>query len=248
MGRSEDRPLAKDGSPLPLTADEVREGTILAVGVSSVVLDDVAPHAGEAVASIVREETAASTGGAEPEIVRRIARARGRNVRHDALGHTLLLDYDDGASYLDVQREARDLDGITALLESSPGGYHVWNLSVASLDERLIDALHTRTDPMHVQQSAKRGRFILRCSPKWRVDDRARPIERYKDAPEVLDCWVTPTERPQSRPHLQLLGALAERDDRDLDLDRRDLDLVGDRLIRSDYLTLDDGTKRRVRT
>lgn len=184
----------------PVDAEEIREGTLLTVGVSSVVLSS----------------------------------------EDEALGHTLLLDCDESDPFA-VYRLGKKLDGVTALLESSPGSYHLWNLSVRELDEQLVTALRSPADAMHVQQSAKRGRFILRLCPKWRVDDEGRPTETYKEAPTLVDCWVRPTDRPQSRPHLQLLADRGAEIETDAVADQ----LVGSRVVRSEYFTMDDATKRR---
>jgi hypothetical protein len=206
---------SRDGGEAPVTPEDIEAGTVLAVGVSSAVL---------------REAGEDGEGDLE------------------AVGHVLLLDYDDGATYADVRAEAGRFDGVTAVLESSEGSFHVWNLSVRDLDTALLDALRTGTDALHVQQSAKRGRFILRCGPKFRLDpDDGSLGETYKGAPEVVDAWATPTAAPTSRPHLDLLRALAEEQgvDLDLDLDALDGDLVGSKVFRSEYLTMDDATKRR---
>jgi hypothetical protein len=190
-----------------VTADEIEAGTVLATGVSSVVLSE-------------REDGDL-----------------------DVDGHTLLLDLDDVDPLQAYQLLGR-FDGVSALLRSSSGSWHLWQLSVRPLDDQLLTALRTPAEALHVQQSAKRGRFILRTSPKWRVDDEGRPTERYKEAPEVSEVVHQRSDDPQSLPHLQLLDQLA---DDPIGVEPRDVDdLVGERLVRSDYLTLDDGTKRRV--
>ena len=199
--------MANLDGDVPVTADEIESGTVLATGVSSVVLSE-------------RE---------------------GDDL--DVEGHALLLDLDDVGPMQAYQVLGR-FDGISALLRSSSGSWHLWNLSVRPLDDRLLTALRTPSEALHVQQSAKRGRFILRVSPKWRVDDEGRPRGRYKASPEVEEVVHQPSDDPQSFPHLQLLEELAEDS---IGVGPRDIDdLIGERLVRSDYLTLDDGTKRRV--
>jgi len=236
-------PVARDGGEAPVTSEEIREGSVLAVGVSSAVLEADAPEAGDVVAASITDP--ASAAGGVPEAVDDLARQRRRALAFDVPGHVLLLDYDDGATYADVRAEAGRFDGVTAILESSTGSFHVWNLTVRDLDDQLLTALRTGSDAMHVQQSAKRGRFILRCGPKFRIDDEGRPTERYKPAPEVVDVWATPTEEPTSEPHLRLLEALIDEQGSDLEVDRDAVDGVGERVIRSEYLTMDDSTKRR---
>lgn len=236
---------ARDGGEAPVTAEEIREGTILTVGVSSVVLREDTPAAGDVVAASIRAP--AEAAGGVPEIVDTLATERRRNLAFESLGHVLLLDFDDGMDYIEVRQQAARFDGVTAVLESSPGSYHVWNLSVDGLDEQVLTALRAGSDPMHCQQSLRRGRLIVRCAPKWRVDDEGRPIEEYKAAPQVLDLWATETDVPQSAPHLQLLAARAEEQGVEIDVDPDVLNggLVGEQVIRSEYLTMDDATKRR---
>lgn len=166
----------------------------------------------------------------------------------EAIGHTMLLDLDDvdPVEAFDCYGRLAAEGGVTALLQSSPGSYHIWDLGVRDLDQQLLRALRTPSEALHTQQSAKRGRFILRAAPKWRVDAEGRPIEQYKDAPSVLQVRAEATDVPQSRPHLDVLSELHTAPIPEVvDVDPVADLLVGSQVVRSDYLTLDDDTKRR---
>lgn len=203
--------MSEQDPDAPLDADEIEAGSVVTVGVSSVVL----------------------SGDDDPE----------------ALGHTLMLDLDDVSALTAMQtlgRVADDLGGVTALLESSPGSWHLWNLGVRDLDTQVLRALRSPCEALHVQQSHKRGRFILRAAPKFRVDSEGRPQAHYKAAPTVERVRVDPADLPQSRPHLDVLSELSTEPLADrLDLDPVAGLLIGSQVVRSDYLTLDDDTKRR---
>lgn len=187
------------------------------------------------------------------------------------LGHVALLDYDDDISFPSrpetadlsreekVRREADQLDGISAVFESSAGSYHVWNLSVDRLSSRVLDALAKHGDPMHVAVSWRRSMFVLRCSPKAfsaSIDATGEPTRVYKDAPQLLDVLVSDSERPQSRGHFELLRSLAEQQGHDsaerLDAIRTEqpsrFAWAGDEtdVEVSRYLTVTDSLKREV--
>lgn len=184
--------------------------------------------------------------------------------REDATigGHVLLADYDDDVSFPSddrdlsrrerVEEEARSLDGISAVFESSTGSYHVWNLSVDDLSGRVLDALALHGDPMHTAVSWRRSMFVLRCSPKVfseSIDDG--DPETYKPAPKLVDVIPSESDDPQSRPHWELIRSLAEEQDREglLDyIDQSRFDWVGtpDSIGVSRYLTVTDDLKREV--
>lgn len=182
------------------------------------------------------------------------------------VGHILLGDYDDDVSFpLDddrtaemtrqerIEDEIEGREGIHALLRSSSGSYHVWDLGVAPLRARVIDALRLHGDPMHTAVSLRRGQFILRCTPKvysHALDDGDAAV--YKEAPELVSVSVEDSVRPQSRGHLEMLRAIAEEQDR---LDRVPVEpgdprfnWRGDRddILTSRYLTVTDELKREV--
>lgn len=178
-------------------------------------------------------------------------------------GHILLADYDDDISFPRddgevrsreelVREEAARLEGITALFESSPGSYHVWNLTVEDLSSRVLRGLALHGDPMHVAVSWRRSMFVLRCAPKtYSLSiDEGEP-EVYKDAPRLLDVFTSETDAPQSRGHWSLLETLASIDGREdvlEDVDRERFEWVGeaDRVGISRYMTVTDELKREV--
>lgn len=152
-------------------------------------------------------------------------------------GHIFLSDWDET-----TQRKARkwaaELDGITALFESSEGSYHAWNLCVAPLPEQTCRLVVHRDDESHVRAGIKRGYWRLRHEPKqWNYED-----EQYKDAPE-FDCimWNT-TAIPQSRPHFDLLQSMVEIPD-ELSDHLLKFEWVGDSTSQEEYETLTDEGK-----
>lgn len=180
------------------------------------------------------------------------------------VGHVLLADYDDDvsiprdddeqdASRLDMIRsEARSLDGVSAIFESSTGSFHLWNLSVDDLSGRVLQSLALHGDPMHTAVSWRRSMFVLRCSPKTysRSIDEGEP-EVYKPAPRLVDVIEQETDEPQSRPHLELLRTLAREQDREDVVEAIDVEAfewVGtpDSVGISRYMTVTDDLKREV--
>jgi hypothetical protein len=172
---------------------------------------------------------------------------------HEHVGHVLMADYDGGTADMLEIRDETDLTGINALLRSSPGSYHYYNLSVRPLDDQLVTALRLHGDPQHVASSARRGYFVLRWTGKVRQDG-----ERYKEPPELVDVWTVDHPRdewePQSRPHVEALRRRALEDGLDdvadeLEslLEAEEIDMVGDRAILSKYQTMTDDLKESVR-
>lgn len=175
----------------------------------------------------------------------------------DAVGHVLLLDC-DGVDALTAHKAAAAMSGVTALLESSSGSYHVWNLTVRPWEDAILEGLSWRVvDSEHVAQSYRRDRYVLRAFPKVHGDG-----EVYKSAPRLLEVYVDlerdedgePLERfAQSRPHLLLLEGLAERPESEVDPadvpDVADVPTVGPRdgLAVDSYMTLTDDAKDRLR-
>jgi hypothetical protein len=204
------------------TAEDVEEGTVVAVGISSVVVDVV------------------------PE-----GEGLGKEGNLDLLGHVQLLDLDDTRA-VDAFEDFSHRDGVVALFESSPGSFHLWSLSVRDLEEHTLDALLTHCEPLHVKQSYRRRRAIIRRSGKYRLGEDAAASERYKEAPRLLRVrYEAPDDgAPQSAAHLALLRVIAREQEADVsiptdeEIEASGVDLVGRRLIRSDYLTFDDQTKR----
>jgi len=121
------------------------------------------------------------------------------------IGHVVLLDCDE-ADLLDCYALSERLDGISVVLESSPGSLHIWWLRVGDWEETALDMLElTVEDPDHAASSHRRGYGVLRIAAKVRDDG-----SRYKTEPELLAVDISESERAQSRPHAEALLSLAE--------------------------------------
>lgn len=183
------------------------------------------------------------------EVADGLLTARGVNSRvgtgGGVRGHAMLVDYDDHADHLRVREETKDLPGFTALFESSPGSFHVWNATVRPLNGTALAMLDLKCDPMHVSVGYRRGRWTLRVREKDTVNasgDHEEVEPAYRSAPEPLDAWVNGTDRPQSSPHVKFAAARFERDDL-LDRVRDRCTLVGSHYEYERYLTLTDALK-----
>ena len=122
----------------------------------------------------------------------------------EVVGHVLLLDL-DGAGLVDAVQVADDLDGVSAVLESSERSFHVWSLAVRSLREQSLTALsYSDVDDAHVGASWRRGYAVLRVAAKVDADG-----EQYKTAPKVLHVSPAGAEAGHSAAHAALLRSLA---------------------------------------
>lgn len=132
-------------------------------------------------------------------------------VDGEVIGHILLLDYDDGSSSFNrLMRDCKDMPGLTAVFESSPGSWHVWNTSVRSFDGAALTMLSCKCDPMHISVGYRRNKWTLRYGPKTTVNagegDTVDDLDdEYKSAPEPLSFWANETDMPQSLPHIKLI-------------------------------------------
>ena len=169
-------------------------------------------------------------------------------------GHVLLLDA-DGVDELTAIRAASSMSGVSAVFESSPGSFHVWDCSVRSFDEAILDGLSWRiADSEHVAQSRRRGYYVLRATAKVRKREDG-PVTHYKDAPRLCSVFVDLDDaRPQSRPHLLRLHEVEKEQNRDLGTPaveevEAEVGVVGARngLSVDRYMTLDDATKQSLR-
>lgn len=113
-----------------------------------------------------------------------------------------LFDFDVGISKSRVLNEVMDMDGINLIWRSSQTGFHVWNLSIRTVDEIAMLGLRMGADCKHVQSGVSRGHWVLRISPKWHNG------EIYKPEPKFLHSLCNPSARPQSLPHMNLFSAL----------------------------------------
>ena len=172
-------------------------------------------------------------------------------------GHILMLDYDDHeAGAMEVIGDLQRSDGVSVLLQSSPGSYHGYVLSLDGFNARCRHAAAKHGEMAHVRQSARRGYFVLRWTSKIHA---AGPQEGeiYKDAPSIMHVSLPDDlQREHSRPHLETLLEQAREDapqqaklleqarDR---LAEQDL-LVGESLPMDRYESATDRLKEAVRT
>lgn len=166
----------------------------------------------------------------------------------ERLGHILMLDYDDVTDAFDVVAEIETIPGVSIVLESSPGSFHGYNLSVRPFESQVTDAASKDGEMGHVRQSARRGYFVLRWSKKIHEQDGTV----YKPAPSMVSVSVDPSTFPQSEPHLTLFAKQAEREGKDrmaskLREARETVETVGGSISMDHYQTGTDRLKERVR-
>ena len=130
------------------------------------------------------------------------ALVKGDLQRFRTCGHIGLFDF-DGISKKQVLDSCMDLEGISILWESSSTGYHVWNLTIRSVDEIALLGLKLGEDCKHVQHGYKMGKWVLRIAPKTHFNGNG-----YKQAPKLLHTWCNDSLRYQSEAHFKLFIAL----------------------------------------
>lgn len=166
------------------------------------------------------------------------------------IGHVLLLDCDDAEPF-DVWQLAAKMDGVRAVLKSSDGSYHLWNLSVGPLEDHILRALDLKVaDDAHVGASYRRGYFVLRLIGKVTEDGKT-----YKSRPTVCDVWASSSDLPQSRAHYETLRSLVAEDGSQADetvlrdFDTESVEWVGSatNLLTDDYATMTDEAKEVIR-
>ncbi len=158
----------------------------------------------------------------------------------NTVGHITLCDYDDtcGADYDLMLEDVINLQGITAILKSSKQSYHVWNLSIRSKTEVLETKAGLHDDSKHLCIGYRRGRWALRLSGKYEPNG-----DVYKSAPQLQRVICNKSDMPQSKPHVNLLLALADRQDVDIDIDKDRYDLQGQAAPTEQYMTVVDDLK-----
>lgn len=171
------------------------------------------------------------------------------HVRADdeTIGHVLMIEYDDLDDVDGVMRPIRAAErmpGISVLLRSSQGSYHVYGLSVRPVEEQLLDAMRKDGDVWAARWAARRGYFVLRVLPKTRSESG----EIYKEAPEPIRVFNSESDYPQSKPHADMLLDLARShgaDDVEGDLLEAldEHELAGDGLRVDHYQTVTDDAK-----
>lgn len=120
----------------------------------------------------------------------------------ETFGHVLLLDYDNTTPE-QLNDELDQLDGVSLVAESSPGSYHVWNLSVRTFEETALKMLGTKCDMGHCRPGYRRGYWRLRIGAKVRkVDDI------YKKRPMLKAVVVNSSTHYQSEAHYRLAEGL----------------------------------------
>lgn len=162
-------------------------------------------------------------------------------VDGEAIGHILLLDYDGSSSYLTMREETANLPGINALFESSPGNWHVWNLTVRSRDDTALKMLQLHADEKHTPIGYRRGRWTLRIAQKTRNGG-----EIYKEPPDMLDVWTNPTDKEQSLPHTRLLEAIARQNEVSFSAPDS-VPYTGAGYVTEKYMSITDDMKARLR-
>lgn len=118
-------------------------------------------------------------------------------------GHVLLVDW-DGWNYSKsdtILDTMQDLPGISIIAESSPGSYHLWNLTVRDIDETALWLLELKSDPMRTMMGYTwhPPRWVTRISPK--VDENGQ-VESPE--PTFVDLQINATGKDQSRPHWEV--------------------------------------------
>lgn len=122
--------------------------------------------------------------------------------QYKTIGHIGLFDF-DGLSKQFILNECMDLDGINILWASSKTGFHLWNLSIRSVEEVALIGLQLHSDCKHVAHGYCMGKWVLRIAPKFRENE-----SRYKPAPKLVCTWANDTLRNQSKAHFSLFIAL----------------------------------------
>ena len=168
---------------------------------------------------------------------------RGNLQRFMTEGHIFIGDF-DGVSKRKVLNDCMDLEGISILWESSLTGYHVWNLTVRTIDEVALLGLKLGEDCKHVQHGYKMGKWVLRITPKFRDGEKnhlgpAHPW-KYKPAPKLICTWCNESKRSQSKAHFNLFVALTGK----TVLQANKYDWIGVSAQIEDYMTITDEMKR----
>lgn len=153
----------------------------------------------------------------------------------ERIGHVMLLDYDDHAKD-QVLSKVDGLPGVTAVFESSPRSFHVWNLQVHGLEKTVCRMVLQREDPNHVRMGIVNGRWRLRIGPKTH-DNR-----EYRSAPELVTVGATESDAPQSAPHMDILTAM-----HDVPRPPTEFEWVGETAGVDTYATMTDKLKKKWR-
>lgn len=172
-----------------------------------------------------------------------------RDEQEETMGHIYMTEWDDVETVLPSLAAAERKPGISILLRSSPGSYHLYNLSVRPINEQIRDVAAGSGDLGHVRWAARRGYFVLRLLPKYREETG----KIYKQQPEILRVFDSPSEFDQSAPHLDLFEDLAQQQGAEdaletLQAAREQHETVGVGISVDHYQTVTDHAKRRFDT
>lgn len=164
----------------------------------------------------------------------------------ETVGHVLMIEWDDIDDVMRPIRTASRLPGVSVLLRSSPGSYHLYGLAVRPVETQLLDAMRKNGDVWAARWAARRNYFVLRVMPKTRSESG----EVYKEAPEPVRVFDSSSEYPLSEPHARILLDLARESGSEevegdlLDaLDSEDHEWIGDGLRVDHYQTVTDDAK-----
>lgn len=129
---------------------------------------------------------------------------KGDLQKYKTCGHMGIFDFDE-LSKNEILNRCMDLEGINCLWESSPSGtnYHLWNLTIRSLEEIAVLGLKLGSDCKHVAHGYRMGKWVLRIAPKFKENNK-----KYKPAPKLIHTWCNDSLRYQSQAHLKLFIAL----------------------------------------
>lgn len=152
-------------------------------------------------------------------------------------GHVFLGDL-DGISQELIMYEFGEMPGINILWRSSDKGYHIWNLTIRSLDETALIGLKSHTDCKHVSHGYKFKRWVLRITPKWTSERGA-----YKDEPSFIQSWYNKTSRFQSKAHYWLFKAMTHTTIKNT----QNAKFKGSTLKIDEYMTITDEMKKQMR-
>lgn len=166
------------------------------------------------------------------------------DAESETIGHITMIEWDRPGDVMGMIADLDQIPGISILVESSPGNYHGYNLSVEPFEEMVISSLRKSGDPLQVRWTARRGYSTLRILPKFRDHNG----EQYKPAPEILRVLDSESDRPQSERHIEILRSIAvdqgsEDIARQLDAAAESHDLIGSGIKIDHYQTISDEAK-----
>lgn len=127
------------------------------------------------------------------------------DVFGESIGHVGLFDLDD-VHGVQAREIGKSILGTSVVLESSPGSFHLWNLTIRPLSEWIEiseDLAHhiEAVDPDHIALSESRGCAVLRTDEKIDMESG----ETVAPAPSLVRAYEPPTSHVESAPHARYL-------------------------------------------